>query len=140
MKKLLAIALLLAAGPLFAQTVPGSLRADWTLPTTGCTTGVSPCDNAPLTGTAALTGVEVYISTSPIPDSSLMAPTLTLPAGATTASHTMQVANGSTLYVRTKAVNGSGKSAFSVQSTKLVQVPVIPGVPTNVTITLTITP
>ena len=128
----------LYANTVQAQSVPGNLQMGWTLPTTGCTTGVTPCDNVALTGAKALTAIEVYISTSPIADTSTMAPTLTLAAGATTATHSMQVANGATLYARLKAVNADGKSGFTVQVSKVVNAPVLPTVPTNVTITLTI--
>lgn len=123
-----------------AQTVPGSVGLEWTLPTVGCTVGVSPCDNRPLTGAAALTAIEVYISTSSIPDNSIMAPTLTLGPAVTTATHTMQVANGATLFVRLKARNAGGVSPFNVQASKVVTAPVVPGVPSSVTITITITP
>jgi hypothetical protein len=101
--------------------------------------GVTPpqCD-VPLTGNAALQAVHVWISTSPIPDAPAGAPTLTLSAGATTASHTMQVANGAMLYGRVSARNSAGDSPLSAQMTKVVAIPVRPGVPTNVTIELVI--
>lgn len=129
---------LLLTGVAMAQTVPGSLTLRWTLPTTGCSIGVTPCDNKPLTGNSALEAVHVWISTSPIPDTPTGAPTLTLAAGATTATHTLQVANGATLYARVSARNPAGDSPLSAQVTKIVSVPVLPGVPTNVTIELTI--
>jgi len=134
-----ATALCLFAGVAPAQTVPGSLTVRWTLPTTGCLVGVTPpvCDQ-PLTGNAALQAVHVWISTSPIPDAPTGAATLTLGAGATTASHTMQVANGATLYARVSARNPAGDSPLSAQVTKVVAIPVRPGVPTTVTIELTI--
>lgn len=130
---------LLFAGVSMAQTVPGSLALSWRLPTTGCLVGVSPpvC-NLPLTGDAALQAVHVWISTSPIPDAPSGAPTLTLAAGATTATHTMQVANGATLYARVSVRNPAGDSPLSNQLSKVVAIPVRPGVPTNVTIELTI--
>lgn len=117
-------------------TIPGAATVSWVLPTAGCTSGVSPCDNVPLTGISALTAVEVYISTSPIADTSAMTPTLTLAAGATTTTQTLQVSNGATLYARVKAVTAGGKSAFSTQVTKLVAIPAVPGVPTSVTLTI----
>jgi hypothetical protein len=123
-----------------AQAVPGSAVYNWTLPLTGCTVGVTPCDNKPLTGVDALTGVEVYISTSSIADNSTMAPTLSLAAGATTATYTTTVTNGSTLYARFRAVNAHGRSPFSTQATKLVSLPVLPGVPTAITVEIRITP
>jgi hypothetical protein len=128
------------APPAFAQTVPAAATYKWTLPTTGCTQSVTPCDNKPLTGADALTGVEVYVSTSPIADNSTMAPTFTLAADTLTKSYTGSVPNGATVYARFKAVNANGKSAFSTQLSKVITVttpppgPVIPGVPTNVTV------
>jgi hypothetical protein len=129
----------LVAVAAMAQTVPGSLTLRWVLPTTGCLVGVTPpvCDQ-PLTGNAALQAVHVWISTSPIPDSPTGAPTLTLGAGATTASHTMQVANGATLYARVSARNPAGDSPLSAQVSRVVTIPTRPGVPTNVTIELSI--
>lgn len=128
-----------------AQTVSGSLRLNWTLPTTGCTTGVTPCDNRPLTGAGALDGVLVWISTSPIVPDPLVnnglptaAPTLTLAGSAATATHTMQVTAGQTLYARIAVRNASSTSALSAQLTKVIDLPIVPGVPTNVTIQLTI--
>ncbi len=127
-------------GVVQAQTVPGSMTLRWTLPTTGCTIGVTPCDSRPLTGTAALQAVHVWISTSPIPDSPSGAPTLTLSATATTATHTLQVTAGQTLYARVSVRNPSGDSPLSNQVTRLITLPVLPNMPTNVTIELTITP
>src|SRR5512134_52238 len=103
-----------------AQTVPGSLTLRWTLPTTGCIVGASPavCGQA-LTGPHALQAVHVWISTSPIPDAPSGAPTLTLAAGATTATHTMQVVNGQTLYSRVSA-RASADGVMSNQITKLI--------------------
>lgn len=128
-----------------AQTVPGSLQLRWTLPTTVCTVGVTPCDNKPATGADALTAVHVWISTSPIvPDATVgnglptAAPTLTLAAGVTTATHTMQVTAGQTLYARIAVRNQYTNSALSTQVTKLITVASTPNVPTNVTIELTI--
>ncbi len=126
-----ALAAILFAMGASAQAVPGSAALSWTLPTTSV-------DGVALTGTNALTGIEVYIATSPIADTSSAAPTLTLSGSATSATHTMQVTNGATLYARLKAVNASGKSAFSNQVSKVVQLSTTPGVPTSVTITLQI--
>lgn len=121
-----------------AQTVPGSLTLRWTLPTTGCIVGAFPAVcNQPLTGNHALAAVHVWISTSPITDPPSGAPTLTLTAGATTASHTMQVTNGQTLYARVSA-RASADGVLSNQVTKLITLPVAPGAPTNVTIELVI--
>lgn len=129
---------LLFSAVAIAQTVPGSLTLRWTLPTTGCLVGADPpvC-NVPLTGGEAIQAVHVWISTSPIPDRPTAAPTLTLAAGATTASHTMQVTNGQTLYARV-AARGSADGKLSAQVTRLIAIPVAPGVPTNVTVELVI--
>lgn len=116
-----------------AQSVPSSAKIDWVQPTVSV-------DGVPLTGANSLTGIEVYISTSPIADNSTMQPTATVSGAATTTTQTLQVANGSTLYVRLKAVNASGKSAFSSQVTKLVQLNATPTFPTSVTVTITINP
>lgn len=136
---LAAVAAFLVTPAAFAD-VPGSLHVTWTLPTTGCTTGTTPCDNVPLTGGDALTGVDVYVSTSPIPDNFSGAPTVPLSPTAQTTDVTLTVVNGSTLYVRLKARNAHGASAFSAQVSKLVQLPVLPNAPTTVVITLVITP
>lgn len=121
-----------------AQTVPGTVNLSWTLPTTGCTPGVSPCDNKPLTGVDALTGVDVYIATATIPTNTTMLPTLQLGATATQTTHTMQVTNGGSLFIRLKVRTARVVSGFTNEVTKVIEVPVTPGVPTNVTITLTI--
>lgn len=121
-----------------AQTVPGTARISWTLPTQGCVVGVTPPACAPLTGENALTAINVYIDTQPIPADYAGAPTLTLPGDATQTTHTMQVPNGSTLYVRVRAINPAGASAFSNQASKLIQVDLAPGVPTDVVIELEI--
>lgn len=136
---IVAVALCLIAIGVSAQTVPGSLTLRWTLPTTGCLQGVTPpvC-NQPLTGSAALEAVHIWISTSPIPDAPAGAPTLTLAAGATTATHTMQVTNGQTLYARASVRNPSNSSPLSNQVTKVISIPVVPGAPTSVTIELII--
>lgn len=114
-----------------AQTVSGTANLSWTLPATST-------DGLPLTGNNALTAINVYIATAPIPDNVASAPTLALTGSTTTATHTLQVANGSTLYARVRACNAGGCSVLSNQATKLIQLSTVPGVPTSVTITLTI--
>lgn len=123
-----------------AQSVTGSANVRWVLPTAGCTLTVTPCDNVPLTGTNAITAVELYVSTSPIPDASSMAPSATLANGATTTNYTTSVPNGSTMYLRLKIRNANGVSAFSTQATKVINVGAVPGPATNVTFTFEITP
>jgi hypothetical protein len=128
----------LAAGNAFAQTASDEIKIDWTLPTFGCTRGISPCDRIPLTGDNAITQVNVYVSTSPIPDQPNTDSAIILGPGVTTAKHTVSVRNGDTIYVRLSVTNSDGTSPLSNVVTRPVDLPVIPGVPTNVTITLTI--
>lgn len=135
--RLLLVCSILFALPGHAQTVTGDLTLEWVLPTLGCTQGASTCD-APLTGANALTAVKVYVDTAPIADTSTAAPKVTLGPTATTTTYTQQVTNGQTLYVRLKATNADGDSVFSEQVSKLIDLPVLPNVPTNVTITLVI--
>jgi hypothetical protein len=143
MKRLLSVAaLLIALTPAaFAQTVTGTGKYSWELPrTTNCAGAIGFCLPAPLTGEWAITGVEGFISTSPIPDSPSGPPTLTLTANATTATYEGQVPNGSTLYARFRVVTAKGKGPLSAEVTKVIQVDAgQPGEITNVTVTFTIT-
>lgn len=125
------VILALLAFAAHVQAATGTAEISWRLPTTSI-------DGVPLTGANALTAVEVYVATSPIADSATLAPVITLGPGVTTTNYTTAVTNGQTLYVRLKAVSGSQKSVFSNQATKLITLSTVPGVPTNVTITLTI--
>jgi hypothetical protein len=127
MKKILAILFLLL---LPGMAAAANITVSWTLPTTAV-------DGSPLTGSQALTSVQVFIATAPIADASTTAPTATLTATATTTNQVVTAAAGQTLYARIKACNSAGCSVFSNQATKLVPVSV-PGVPTSVTITLNI--
>lgn len=125
-----------------AQTppnVPGVLNVSWTLPTeTGCLQPApATCVRLPLTGPYALTGVYLYVSTSPIPDNSTLEP-VSSSGTVTTMTYNQTVPNGSTLYVRVKATNAFGNSVFSNQSSKLILVEAPPGAPTNVTVNFTV--
>ena len=133
MKRILALlGFMLVAGLAMAQTVPGSAQLTWTLPTTST-------DGVPLTGANALTGVEVHWATAPIVDTALTrAPQVTLSGTSTTTTQTIQVANGSTLYFRLRAVRGTEKSAYSNEASKLIQLSTVPGVPSSLTISITI--
>jgi predicted phage tail protein len=121
-----------------AQSVPGKADLSWPAVTKGCTVGITPCDEVPLDAASAITGYEIYASTAPIPDDSVAAPVATVTGSTVTFPYSTTVTNGQTLYFRIRAVNAAGKSGFSVQASKLIVVPVLPGVPTSVTITLTI--
>jgi predicted phage tail protein len=112
-----------------AQTVPGSATLAWTNPT-----GVT------------LTAVEVHWSTSPIADevactlpcTGARSAQVTLSGTAQTTSQTIQVSNGQTLYFRVRAVDGTRKSAFSNQASKLIELPL--GAPSSLTITIVVSP
>lgn len=126
---------------LFATSAPaatGTVNVGWQLPAFACTVGVVPCDNLPLTGANALTGVEVYLSTSPIADDTTAPPTVSLTADQTTATVPLGVNNGDTIYARVRVRNQFGPSDFSAEATKLVTIATKPGMPTSVTITITI--
>lgn len=127
MKKLLLL-LLMIPGLASAASVTGS----WVLPTTAV-------DGSALTGSQAITSVQVFFATASIADNSTMAPTATLTATATTSSQNITVAPGGSVFFRVKVCNSAGCSVFSDQAVKPIPVSV-PGVPTSVTITLTITP
>lgn len=131
--KNLIYALLLLPSLGFAQSVQGVVNGSWVNPTTAS-------DGTALTGTQALTKIQVFLSSASIPDLSTMVPTLELGPGATTGTVTLTVPNHSTLYFRVKACNSAGCGAFSNQSTKPVDVNAVPGIATSVTFTITITP
>lgn len=125
-------------------TVPAELTASWTLPTeTECLQDPpAECVRIPLTGAYAVTGVQLFVSASPIPDDSTLEP---VASSGTVSSmvYNQTVPNGTTLYVRVKAVNAYGASKrFSEQQQKMIQVEATPGAPTNVSVSfkLTITP
>lgn len=132
MKKLLFLLVFVPSASL-AQAVSGTANLNWIAPTTASD------GTTPLTGGLALTKYQVFGATSSIPNSSTMAPTVEVTAPATTATVTMTVTNGQTLYFRVKACNSAGCSLFSTEASKVITLPV-PGVPTTVTITLTIVP
>ncbi len=124
MKKFLLAALLLLPGLASAANITVS----WVLPT-------QATDGTPLTGAQALSSVQVFLALAPIADNSTAAPTATLTATATTTNQVITASAGQTIYARIKVCNSGGCSVFSNQASKLVPV-AVPGVPTNVTITL----
>lgn len=132
MRFLLAGVLVLAGMMATAQTVERTLSLSWQLPT-------HSVDGLPLTGSAELTEVRVYLSTSPI-DSPRPA-TITLGPGETSVEHTMAVTNGQTIYARVRACNRSSAnvlqcSDYSEQASKHIVLDTTPGVPTEVTIVI----
>lgn len=129
MKRIFASVILLALSGIASAA---SVGVSWTLPLTAT-------DGTPLTGSQVLTSVQVFLATSPILDTSTAAPTVTLTAAAQTTTQTITAAPGATIYARVKACNSAGCSVFSTQASKVVPV-AVPGVPTNVTVTLNIEP
>lgn len=135
------VALAALSTPAYAA-VSAPLVINWTNPTTGCTTingvAVNPCDNIPLTGGDALSALDLFISTTGTPDCQ-SAPTLTVTAPNTTASTTVAINSGQTVHIRVQArIASGGKSFCSNEVTKTFTTGVLPGSPTNVTITLVI--
>lgn len=121
--------------------IPARADLSWTLPTeTECldpaATNPTTCAKLPLTAGLALTGIAVFVSTSPIADdNSTLAPVAVLAGNAASAVYNATVPAGATLYFRVKARNAFALSKFSPQVSKLVEVPnVAPGAPTNVTV------
>lgn len=106
-----------------------------TLPATGCTvdpvTGlkITPCDNSPLTGQAALTGAEIFVSLSPIADQPSGVPTHVLWPLVTTVTSTVTANNGDTIYARARVRTATQVSSLGAQIAKKVDLPVIPGAP-----------
>lgn len=93
-------------------------------------------------GTNAPTSYNVYASTSPL-TATPATPLATVTAPTTSYSTTASVnaVLGSTLYVYVTACNSAGCSALSAPGTKVITLPAtLPGVPTNITITLNVTP
>lgn len=123
-----AFLVLLAFAPLFAHAATATIN--WTAPTTAV-------DSSPLTGVQAITGYQVWLSTSSIPSTTTAAPTATITGTATTTIQTITAAPGATIYARVKACNSAGCSDFSAEGSKVLPANP-PGVPTSVTITVTL--
>lgn len=121
---------LFALAPVFAHAATATFA--WVAPATAT-------DGTPLTGAQALTSYQIWVSTSTIPTTTTTTPTATLTGTATTTTQTIAVSAGGTIYARVKACNSGGCSDFSNEASKVLPVSV-PGVPTSVTITLSITP
>lgn len=135
----IALVFLLAASDAFSQTtVPVVVKINWINPTVGCTPNVSPCDLAPLTGAAALTKTQIFADSATIPTTFAGAPDGEAPAPATTFTLNTTGTVGGSVFIRLKACNSSGCSAFSNEASKPIQIP-IPGAPNGVTVvTITI--
>lgn len=129
---LLAVA---AFGVAVAQSVSASAAVSWVAP-------VNDANGLPLAGSPnAVTSYNVYGSTTPLTAVPTTAPLAVVTAPSTSGTASMTASVGSTLYLYVTACNAAGCSGLSNPGTKLVTAPpALPGVPTSVTITVTITP
>lgn len=128
-------ALLVSVALAFAQTtVPASAAVSWVAP-------VNDLNGVPLAGSPnAVTSYNVYLSATPLTATPTGTPTAVVTAPSTTVMSSMQIANGATLYAYVTACNANGCSVLSTPGSKVVSIPaVVPGVPTTVTVTVTIT-
>lgn len=122
---LVAMALATAAAPVRAQTVPAPTTFHWTLPE-------KAVDGSPLTGSLALTKVEIFVATSPIPDTPTGPATAELGATTTTTNQTIVATVGGKVYARLRACNVFGCGRLTDEVARDVTGPV-PGVPTDFT-------
>lgn len=130
------LAVALAASTGWGQSsVNASANISWAAP-------VNDVNGNPLAGSAnAVTSYNVYASMTPLTAVPTTAALATVTAPATTVSGSTTATVGSMLYVYVTACNINGCSLLSVAGTKVITAPAAPpGVPTNVTVTVTITP
>jgi hypothetical protein len=128
------LALAVDHSALAQTTETASLTIKWTAPTTDS-------NGNPLAGSVnAVTSYKVYLSTttlSGVPTVPVFA-TATATGTSVTGSESVQV--GQTLYAYVTACNATGCSALSAPGTYVAQAPAAsPGIPTIVTVTVTIT-
>lgn len=126
------IALLTAGSLAHAQTVPAVANLSWTLPTQN-----SDGTPIPASGANSLVRVEGFLSAAVIAAVPAGTPTFTLTPIVTTTSQTFPIAAGGTVHVRLRVCNAALCSDLSNEVTILA--PGKPGVPTNVTISITLT-
>lgn len=128
MRKLLALIALLLPTLGLAATATIS----WSAPGTAT-------DGSALTGAQALMSYQVWLSTSSIPTTTTDPATATITGTATTTTQTITASPGQTLYARVKACNSAGCSDFSAEASKVLPV-TVPNPPTNITVTINLTP
>lgn len=118
-----------------AQSVNVAASVSWVAP-------VNDANGFSLAGSPnAVTSYNVYASTTPLTAVPSGTPLAVVTAPSTTVSGAITANIGDTVYVYVTSCNASGCSGLSSPGTKLVQAPgASPGVPTSVTITVTITP
>jgi hypothetical protein len=134
-----AFLLLFAAWCASAQTtdVPVTAVVQWSNPTTGCTPGVTPCDNVPLGGPTAITELQLFASQATIPSATGAVPAAKLPATATSHSYSTTAPAGATLYFRVRACNAFGCGVLSTEGSRKIVGP-LPGSPTGTAVTVTV--
>ncbi|HEY6927439.1 MAG TPA: hypothetical protein VI653_28450 [Steroidobacteraceae bacterium] len=128
----------LAASVTLAQSPPSvsvSAAISWVAP-------VNDANHLPLAGSPnAVTSYNVYGSTTPLTAVPSGAPLAVVSAPSTTVTGSISAHVGDTLYVYVTACDTTGCSGLSDAGTKVVTTPsAAPGVPTKVTITLTVLP
>lgn len=121
-----------------AQTAPSvDSTVKWTNPTTDK-------NGQPLTGANAITKIQIFVASSPILDTSTVAPFAELIVGTNPAPGTQYVYSapaGSTVYARVKACTQYGCSVYSNQASKVLPFPTTtPMPPTGVDIVIVVTP
>lgn len=114
--------------------VPAVMNVSWELPTLAA-------DGTALTGEQALTGLQLFVSTAPIADNTALAPSATFAPGITSSTYSGTLPAGATVYIRLRALNQTGAGKLSAEVSKVIELPPlsVPGVPTNVQISITIT-
>lgn len=131
MKRIFLSALLLGlAVAASAADISGTLTVNWVPP-------VLNTDGTAATGQFAVTSYKVYVDTAAIPDAPTVAPVVTVGTGVTTATYSATVASGSKVHARVQACNQYACGALSADASNTVT-GAAPGVPTNVTIAITI--
>ena len=112
-----------------AYAATPSVTTNWTAPD-------KAVDGTALTGNQAVASYQVWISTAAVPDNVTGTPTATVTSG-TTLTKVVTASPGDTLHIRVQACNAFGCGQLSNEATTSVPGSV-PGVPTNVTVTLSI--
>lgn len=140
MKRLLLASLLLACSTAYAQAIPVTTNMSTTAPTT-------TTEGAPLVGALAVVEYQWYVSNAPIPGDTVEIPTTLQPSVTSTgltASATINVVPGGTVYVRARAcIKGTATplscSVMTGMATRAVPKVTIPNPPSNLQVTVTVT-
>lgn len=129
------LALALISAVSVAQvTLQASANIAWVAP-------VNDSNGIPLAGSPnAVVGYNVFASTTPLTSVPTTSPLASVQAPATTVTGSIQAHVGDTLYVYVTACSATGCSGLSAAGTTAITIPgAAPGVPTSVTVKVTIT-